>query len=409
MKYPTTLTIFLFVIIIPSCVSSPQIVPTNTIIPTVTFTQTPSQTHTYTKLPTSTHTITITHTPQTININNVISLVPLKIIGKKKSLKSFNFSSTAISPLMDTYIIDFGDVMSLWNVSTEKQIGSLIGHKGENITSKYSPNGQLIASGDWDYGQLFIWDSNTGKLLHDLSGKMKGINKIVFSPDSGTLITGSAWIGYDSNLLIWDVNNGEYIRNIPSQLGFSSMAFTTDGKILAVSSTSYMKGIFLYDTRTWKYIRSLVNYLKYREYNLTYSPDDSILISNDERGLIIIRNVETGKVITSFFTGDPSRRWGCCGDLGRDVTLRTDEYRPNKITFSPDGKILAIGYTKGSFVLWDIEKLQPIFIYRELHWKWYDEMGNHNGIKDLVFSPDGKIFASVNINNTITLWGIKQR
>jgi WD40 repeat protein len=60
-------------------------------------------------------------------------------------------------------------------------------------------------------------------------------------------------------------------------------------------------------------------------------------------------------------------------------------YVPSSVSFSPDGKMLAIGYLEGHLQLWDLGEEKLI---RELE-------GYQGGVLDLAFSPDGKTLAAI--------------
>ena len=60
-------------------------------------------------------------------------------------------------------------------------------------------------------------------------------------------------------------------------------------------------------------------------------------------------------------------------------------YLPASVAFSPDGKMLAIGYLEGYLQLWDLGEEQLI---RELE-------GYQGEVQDLAFSPDGKTLAAI--------------
>ena len=60
-----------------------------------------------------------------------------------------------------------------------------------NITSiSLQPNGPLVASGD-KFGEVHVWDSQTGKLRFKFAGQGKPIYEVVFDEDSGRLAFGT--------------------------------------------------------------------------------------------------------------------------------------------------------------------------------------------------------------------------
>jgi WD40 repeat protein len=55
-----------------------------------------------------------------------------------------------------------------------------------------------------------VWDFNTGKLLHTLSGHLDWIRSVVISSDNAKLATGSG----DNTTKIWDLNTGKLLYTL---------------------------------------------------------------------------------------------------------------------------------------------------------------------------------------------------
>ncbi|CAN1210555.1 hypothetical protein TUMEXPCC7403_10190 [Tumidithrix helvetica PCC 7403] len=67
------------------------------------------------------------------------------------------------------------------------------------------------------------------------------------------------------------------------------------------------------------------------------------------------------------------------------------------VTFSPDGKILAIGDTRGEIHLWLVRDSKPLQTYK----------GHTSWVRSIAFNPDGKILASSSNDQAIKLWDVK--
>ena len=73
------------------------------------------------------------------------------------------------------------------------------------VALAFSPNdnGKTLLSGDLDH-EAILWDVETGKLLHTLSGHTGTVNVVAFSPDGQQLVTGSA----DKTARVWNRQGG---------------------------------------------------------------------------------------------------------------------------------------------------------------------------------------------------------
>jgi WD40 repeat protein len=124
---------------------------------------------------------------------------------------------------------------------------------------------------------------------------------------------------------------------------------------------------------------------------IIYSPDGKTLAAGTWSGTIILWDAATRQPIGAPLTGHT-----------KSVI---------SVAFSPDGKTLASGSsgscgepsykcTQGEIILWDVATRQPISA---------PLTGHTGGVNSVVFSPDGKTFASGSGDKTIILWDVAMR
>jgi WD40 repeat protein len=90
----------------------------------------------------------------------------------------------------------------------------------------------------------------------------------------------------------------------------------------------------------------------------------------------------------------------------RNYSARPSLQKGTAISFSPDGKILASGYTNGFFILWNIESEQAVFVHQNAKSQWYNPAGDYSAVFGIRFSKDGTMLASESTDNSVAVWGI---
>ena len=105
-----------------------------------------------------------------------------------------------------------GQEIRLWNANTGELIKTLTGHTSVVNSVVFSPDGSTIASGSghwWGYEgvasageEVRLWNAHTGELLKTLTGHKDVVSSVVFSPD-GNLIVSGDWYYWDGHLSSW--------------------------------------------------------------------------------------------------------------------------------------------------------------------------------------------------------------
>jgi WD40 repeat protein len=171
----------------------------------------------------------------------------------------------------------------------------------------------------------------------------------------------------------------------------TNLAFTPDGRQIIVA-TGY-KHLYLYPVESTSLNSPQVadpkTYIPILAAAVSHPyPDDQIEVTSPDHRFMARRD----KGLVTLFT------WSGTGQL---YTIPV--YRVRRLTFSPDGQILALGLRDGTVVLWDVEKNRNIY---NIPTRPSDRSYSVGG---LAFSPDGKLLAIGLEDGTVRLFGIEAK
>jgi WD40 repeat protein len=292
--------------------------------------------------------------------------------------------------------------LAMLNAATLPQIAAFNALSGTPDSVAFSPDGTLLAVAFGREGtgpsEVPLWNVRTrqqaGLLQDDSSSEIgNGFSPMAFSPDGKILAQGTN----DGTVFLWDVAShrlvGEYATD-PSGNGaaVSSVVFSPDGKTLAVAGIDGTAQ--LWNVSTGKQSGPALR--------LTDGPTPPSAIAFSQDGGILTA------VVPSTSTGGTAAagelvQWSVAShrEIGTGFSI-TGSAGPiqGAVAFSPNGETVAVG--SDSLQLWSVARRRQIAAFPK-------PPGKPPQVDLLALSSDGKTLATYNGSGTTEIWDVATR
>ena len=300
-----------------------------------------------------------------------------------------------------TRLASGGDDMTvrLWDLTNADE-RTLQKHTSWANMLAFSPDGTRLASGSTDK-TVQLWNTTTGERLATFTGHINGITALAFSPDGTTLVSGSA----DGTIRFWNTQTRAPLADRitgHTQL-MKAATFFQDSSTLA--SVAFNGVITLWDVKTAK--KSTVHNTEHRDWfpTLAFSPDGTKLVSLGVDGTPIFgAGASFGQPVASY----RANHFIHLTDVKTGRELATLQYSrgANKLTFSPDGKMVAFTGL-GEIRLWNTETGDEVAIpLADLTNLGPGIIRNVPTVWSLAFSPDNRWLVSGTSKGEIQMWDV---
>jgi WD40 repeat protein len=285
-----------------------------------------------------------------------------------------------------------GDVawITIRDASTLEPIGSSIqpnGFYGQFIAQHWTnPTAALTADGralvtTAQVGELTWWDLETREPTRTLE-IASGYHALALSPDGLT-----AAIGFDHGVRLLDVRTGA-VRAATADLSAypTWLLFSPDGK--TVVSAGRDGAVILWDIGSATPRETLRGHSRDIQ-QAVFSPDGQTLYTASHDGTAIAWDVskDRGRALAQPFTFTRER-------------APDDTYDWHPGSYSPDGRLIAVGLLDKGIRLWDADDLTPL---------GPPLLETGGEVKALAFSPDGRTLAGVTLDGWATVWDVESR
>lgn len=305
----------------------------------------------------------------------------------------------------------------LFDTTSWRLVGQpLAGHTGWVMRVTFSPDGTMLATGGGQDNLVMLWDVATQQQIGTLTGHAAAINGLTFSHDGQQLYSGSA----DSTVLTWDVATQTIAG--PAWVGHSGgvthLNLSPDGTLLATADA--IGDIILWATGNslWP-IRSTLTGHPNNVQSLAFSPDGERLASGGDSDQVLLWAWSDGQPISqalqhtipltlpvSALALSQDGQWAITGsengslriwDMNNGAVASPSLLGPvggvTALTLSPDGAQVAFGGPFGTAWLADVAQQQVVTVLN----------GHTAPVRDLAFSPDGLLLASVGDDGALVI------
>jgi WD40 repeat protein/tRNA A-37 threonylcarbamoyl transferase component Bud32 len=349
----------------------------------------------------------------------------------------------------------------VWSLATGERLATLTNNTGRLGGVALSPDGKLLASGDWD-GRIGILDLVQQRQAAVLTNHTRWVSALAFSPDGKTMASASI----DCSIKLWATKNWQEVTTLKGSrdevhgLVFSSDGRTLfsgskDGKILAwdgrprppraevlrrpddaqrFALTS--SGIpwclnsnhtfNLWDPKTLRKFREHLVTESERLADYWYgspvalSPGMERIAMATRSGRIylldaagkrqmpqaglpfdaqVVEFSPNGKLLAAAAAGKGLRVWNL-ENLEEVATMRKSGEEPYcGPCFTTNGETVAVGNADGTIEVWNLSRKEPV-----AEWK-----GHKYGVSGMAFMPEGKRLVTVGYDNKASVWDLESQ
>ena len=229
----------------------------------------------------------------------------------------------------------FGEV-KVWDVETGELRYTIEGHTDCIYSVDFSPDGKQIVTASYDR-MIELWSADSGEHVSRLKDHVDAVYAVDFGRKAGQLVSGGA----DRSVKLWNLDTGKPSLTLSEPLaGVQTVAFHPDGQQFAAAGAD--KTI-----RVWRITNEdntaadLVKAMTGHEagiLKIAYSPDGDTLVSSSSDGSLKVWDAATLR--ERAVIGDQSD-WA------------------QALAFHPDGKTFVVGRYDGSLSTYDAVSLRP--------------------------------------------------
>ena len=246
------------------------------------------------------------------------------------------------STILGTASID--KTAKLWDMQTGKLLHVLTGHTSQVMSIAFSPDWTTVATGSGD-STIHLWDVQTGQVRRVLKGHTNQVTSLAFHPSKPLLASGSN----DNTARFWNLDTGEIVGVLEHPGWPWAIALNQNGTQLATACTDHI--VRLWDMGSGELLRTFVGH------------------TMETHGVVIAQN---SNLLASASNDQTVRLWDIeTGEMKQILRGHTDYVI--SVRFSPDDRRLASCGSDETVRLWDVQTgeclqtLKPLRLYEGMN------------------------------------------
>jgi WD40 repeat protein len=224
---------------------------------------------------------------------------------------------------------------------------------------------------------VIVWGAATGRKETTLVGHTTRVSGLAFAPGGDWL----ASVDRDGNVIVWDLAQRQPRLKFTDPGGWMTaecLAVSPDGRWVAVSHGVYESATGRQVVRFHGYDAGGWRIGAAGIYGVSFSIDGRWMALAESGGKLFLWDTATWQVVDK-------------ANIAPSQLI--------SVSFSPDGQWLATGEDQGIVRLWSARPLRQVA-----------ELGRHEArVKSVAFSPDGREVVSASDDKTICLWDVDRR
>lgn len=290
----------------------------------------------------------------------------------------------------------------VWEMTSGLEV-SRVYHEDMILAIAFSADGRYLATASED-STAQVWQTETGRRVACLPHE-DGVNYVAFSPDSNHLltVTGSKVfpqpLDHQRTAIVWNITTGQKAIHITHEHGVSAVAFSADGRYLAIASLDGTVAVwraiinqrFIYldcEDEVGSHVAVQLNSIHMpgvscNQSGWVWKANTSLAVARMRHDYPVVAMTfrPSGRHLATAGLDWTARVWEVVS--GREIARMTHEKEVNSVAFSPDEKYLATASDDHTARVWEVTSAQEI---ARLTFK--------DSVNAVAFSPDGKLLAT---------------